>query len=33
MTETSLLPKAAKFDGLTFDDLVAGILSDAGLEK
>ncbi len=24
MTETSLLPKAAKFDGLSFDDLVAG---------
>ena len=33
MTETSLLPKAAKFDGLSFDDLVAEILSDAGLEK
>ncbi|HEX7519655.1 MAG TPA: hypothetical protein VF325_05175, partial [Candidatus Deferrimicrobium sp.] len=33
MTETSLLPKAAKFDGLSFDDLVAGILSDAGLGK
>jgi D-alanine-D-alanine ligase len=33
MTETSLLPKAARFDGLSFDDLVAGILSDAGLGK
>src|SRR5512140_3101029 len=33
MTETSLLPKAAKFDGMSFDDLVAGILSDAGLGK
>lgn len=33
MTETSLLPKAAKFDGLSFDDLVAEILSDAGLGK
>lgn len=33
MTETSLLPKAAKFDGLTFDDLVEEILDDAGLEK
>jgi len=33
MTETSLLPKAAKFDGLSFDDLVAEILSDAGLAK
>ena len=33
MTETSLLPKAAKFDGLSFDDLVGEILSDAGLEK
>ena len=26
-------PKAAKFDGLSFDDLVAAILSDAGLGK
>ncbi|HEX9206377.1 MAG TPA: D-alanine--D-alanine ligase [Candidatus Deferrimicrobiaceae bacterium] len=33
MTETSLLPKAAKFDGLPFDDLVEEILSDAGLSK
>ena len=33
MTETSLLPKAAKFDGLSFDDLVDAILSDAGLGK
>jgi len=33
MTETSLLPKAAKFDDLSFDDLVAAILSDAGLGK
>lgn len=33
MTEMSLLPKAAKFDGLSFDDLVAAILSDAGLGK
>lgn len=33
MTETSLLPKAAKFDGLPFDDLVLEILSDAGLSK
>ena len=33
MTETSLLPKAAKFDGMPFDDLVEEILSDAGLSK
>jgi D-alanine-D-alanine ligase len=33
MTETSLLPKAAKFDGMPFDDLVEAILSDAGLSK
>jgi len=33
MTETSLLPKAARFDGLPFDDLVEEILSDAGLSK
>lgn len=33
MTETSLLPKAARFDGLDFDDLVEEILSDAGLDK
>ncbi|MBI5420219.1 MAG: D-alanine--D-alanine ligase [Deltaproteobacteria bacterium] len=33
MTETSLLPKAAKFDGMTFDDLVEEILDDAGLTK
>lgn len=33
MTETSLLPKAALFDGLSFDDLVEEILSDAGLDK
>lgn len=33
MTETSLLPKAARFDGLSFDDLVEEILSDAGLDK
>ncbi len=33
MTEVSLLPKAAKFDGTPFDDLVEEILSDAGLAK
>jgi D-alanine-D-alanine ligase len=33
MTETSLLPKAAKFDGMTFDELVEAILDDAGLGK
>ncbi len=33
MTETSLLPKAAKFDGVPFDDLVEEILDDAGLNK
>ncbi len=33
MTETSLLPKAAKFDGLSFDELVEEILDDAGLGK
>jgi D-alanine-D-alanine ligase len=33
MTETSLLPKAAKFDGMSFDDLVEEILGDAGLSK
>ncbi len=33
MTETSLLPKAARFDGLAFEDLVEDILDDAGLSK
>jgi len=33
MTETSLLPKAARFDGLSFEDLVEEILDDAGLAK
>ncbi len=33
MTETSLLPKAARFDGLSFEDLVEDILDDAGLTK
>ncbi len=33
MTETSLLPKAAKFDGISFEDLVERILDDAGLRK
>ena len=33
MTETSLLPKAAKFDGISFDELVEEILGDAGLSK
>jgi D-alanine-D-alanine ligase len=33
MTETSLLPKAARFDGLDFDDLVEEILDDAGLNR
>jgi D-alanine-D-alanine ligase len=33
MTETSLLPKAARFDGLEFDDLVETILEDAGLNR
>lgn len=33
MTETSLLPKAARFDGLSFEDLVEEILDDAGLGK
>ncbi|HBO70633.1 MAG TPA: D-alanine--D-alanine ligase [Deltaproteobacteria bacterium] len=33
MTETSLLPKAARFDGLSFEDLVEEILDDAGLYK
>ncbi len=33
MTETSLLPKAARFDGLSFEDLVENILDDAGLAK
>ena len=33
MTETSLLPKAARFDGLSFGDLVEEILEDAGLHK
>jgi D-alanine-D-alanine ligase len=33
MTDVSLLPKAAKFDGTPFDDLVEEILSDAGLAK
>jgi D-alanine-D-alanine ligase len=33
MTETSLLPKAARFDGLGFDDLVEEILEDAGLDR
>jgi D-alanine-D-alanine ligase len=33
MTETSLLPKAARFDGVSFEDLVEEILDDAGLTK
>jgi D-alanine-D-alanine ligase len=33
MTETSLLPKAARFDGISFEDLVEEILDDAGLTK
>jgi D-alanine-D-alanine ligase len=33
MTATSLLPKAARFDGLEFDDLVEEILDDAGLDR
>ena len=33
MTETSLLPKAARFDGVSFEDLVEEILDDAGLYK
>jgi D-alanine-D-alanine ligase len=33
MTETSLLPKAARFDGVSFEDLVEEILDDAGLHK
>jgi len=33
MTETSLLPKAAKFDGMSFEELVEEMLSDAGLSK
>ena len=33
MTETSLLPKAARFDGVPFEDLVEEILDDAGLYK
>ncbi len=33
MTETSLLPKAARFDGVSFEDLVEEILDDAGLSK
>ena len=33
MTETSLLPKAARFDGVSFEDLVEAILDDAGLNK
>jgi len=33
MTETSLLPRAAKFDGMSFEDLAEEILSDAGLSK
>ena len=33
MTETSLLPRAAKFNGMSFEDLVEEILSDAGLSK
>lgn len=33
MTETSLLPKAARFDGISFEDLVERILDDAGLRK
>lgn len=33
MTETSLLPKAARFDGVPFEDLVEEILDDAGLNK
>jgi D-alanine-D-alanine ligase len=33
MTETSLLPKAARFDGMSFEDLAEESLSDAGLSK
>jgi len=33
MTETSLLPKAAKATGMSFDDLVENILLDAGTGK
>lgn len=33
MTETSLLPRAARFDGVPFEDLAEEILSDAGLSK
>ncbi len=33
MTETSLLPKAARFDGMSFEELVEEILDDAGLSK
>jgi D-alanine-D-alanine ligase len=33
MTETSLLPKAARFDGVSFEELVEEILDDAGLDK
>ena len=33
MTETSLLPKAAAADGISFRELVARILADAGLNK
>ncbi|MGE5664090.1 MAG: D-alanine--D-alanine ligase [Deltaproteobacteria bacterium] len=33
MTETSLLPKAARFDGTAFEDLVEEILDDAGLTR
>ena len=33
MTETSLLPRAARFDGMSFEDLSEEILSDAGLSK
>lgn len=33
MTETSLLPKAARFDGMSFEELAEAILDDAGLDK
>ncbi len=33
MTETSLLPKAAAAAGISFRELVACILADAGLNK
>ncbi|MEJ2200077.1 MAG: D-alanine--D-alanine ligase [Desulfuromonadaceae bacterium] len=33
MTETSLLPKAARYAGITFEELVLRILEDAGVRK